>query len=223
MLAASDTLAMPSDGPRSRRGEDAEIRNLILDHAEAYIRRIGHKKTNVADIADNLDMSRANIYRFFPTRAAIDHGVYARLAKETLSAISRIAKGRGSAPARLLTMLEVLHLRVREDVLHAPNIHALCVAAYMENWTVKRRHLQRVTDILAKVILEMNASSQMSIDGPVKTAQAVVDAMNSFLHPLLVEQRLKDQNCVDMALKSQIKFVLCALGVREVCFDEVCN
>lgn len=88
---------------------------------------------------------------------------------------------------------------------------------------MKGRHLQRVTDILAKVILEMNASSQMSVDGPVKTAQAVVDAMNSFLHPLLVEQRLKDQNCVDMALKSQIKFVLCALGVREVCFDEVCN
>jgi AcrR family transcriptional regulator len=212
MLAASDTLAMPSDGPRSRRGEDAKIRNLILNHAEAYIRRIGHKKTNVADIADNLDMSRANIYRFFPTRAAIDHGVFARLTDETLSAITHIA---GGPDTRLVTILQVLHRRVRDDLIHAPNIHALYVAAYLDNWIVTRLYLQRLTAILAKILREMNASSKQSNDGSAETAQAVVDAMNPFLHPLLVELRLKNQNDVDMELRGQIAFVLSALGVRE--------
>ncbi|OHV24492.1 MULTISPECIES: TetR family transcriptional regulator [Rhizobium] len=214
MLAASDTLVMPSDGLRSRRGEDAEIRSLILDHAEAYIRRIGHKKTNVADIADNLDMSRANIYRFFPTRAAIDHGVFARLTDDTLSAITHIAGGPDTAPARLVTILQVLHRRVREDFIHAPNIHALYVAAYLDNWAVTRLYLQRLIAILAKILREMNASSKLGVAGSVETAQAVVDAMNPFLHPLLVELRLKNQNDVDMELRGQIAFVLSALGVR---------
>lgn len=208
-------MAMPSDGTRSGRGEDAEIRNLILDHAEAYIRRIGRKKTNVADIADNLEMSRANIYRFFPTRAAIDHCVFARLTDDTLSAITHIADSPDTAPARLVTILQVLHRRVREDLIHAPNIHALYVAAYLDNWTVTHLYLQRLTAILAKVLCEMNVSSKLSIDGSAETARAVIDAMNPFLHPLLVELRLKNQNDVDIELRGQIAFVLSALGVRE--------
>lgn len=56
--------------------EEGETRDLILDQAEALIRHIGRKKTNVEDIAQKLGMSRANIYRFYPTRAAIDRGVY---------------------------------------------------------------------------------------------------------------------------------------------------
>ncbi|WP_432416825.1 TetR/AcrR family transcriptional regulator [Rhizobium leguminosarum] len=41
-----------------------QSRTRILEVAERYFRRIGYHKTSVADIAAELGMSRANIYRF---------------------------------------------------------------------------------------------------------------------------------------------------------------
>jgi len=215
-LEASDTRALRRDGARSRWGENAEIKEVILDHAEAYIRRVGHRKTNVGDIADNLGMSRANIYRFFPTRAAIDHSVFARIADDTVSALTHIAEGPCPAPERLVSVLEVAHLQVRETFVNAPNIHALSIAAHLENWAVTRVYLQRVTAILEKLILEIKEASKLSIDGSGgsgETAHAVLNSMNSFLHPVLVELRLKNQNDSDSELRFQIGFVLCALRV----------
>ena len=55
-----------------RTGTDSdEARARILEVAEEHFRRIGYHKTSVADIASELGMSPANVYRFFPSRDAI--------------------------------------------------------------------------------------------------------------------------------------------------------
>jgi Bacterial regulatory proteins, tetR family len=45
-----------------------DTRARIMDTAEALFRRLGFAKTAVADIAAELKMSPANVYRFFPSR-----------------------------------------------------------------------------------------------------------------------------------------------------------
>ena len=52
--------------PVRTRANPDEVRARILEVAEEHYRRIGHHKTSVADIASELGMSRANVYRFFP-------------------------------------------------------------------------------------------------------------------------------------------------------------
>lgn len=47
------------------------MRAHILEVAEEHFRHIGYHKTSVADIASQLGMSPANVYRFFPSRDAI--------------------------------------------------------------------------------------------------------------------------------------------------------
>ena len=50
-----------------RMGTDpAEVRARILEVEEEHFRRVGYHKTSVADIACELGMSPANVYRFFP-------------------------------------------------------------------------------------------------------------------------------------------------------------
>ena len=56
-----------------------ETRARILEVAEEHFRRIGYHKTSVADIASELGMSPANVYRFFPSRAAINESICGRL------------------------------------------------------------------------------------------------------------------------------------------------
>ena len=46
-------------------------RAAIVATAERLFRALGYQKTTVADIARDLHMSSANIYRFFPSKAAV--------------------------------------------------------------------------------------------------------------------------------------------------------
>ena len=48
-----------------------DTRARIMETADALFRRIGFAKTAVADIAAELGMSPANVYRFFPSKNAI--------------------------------------------------------------------------------------------------------------------------------------------------------
>src|SRR3954452_13892587 len=51
----------------------------ILDCAERLFRHYGYGKTNVADIARELGMSPANIYRFFACKVEIHQDVCGRM------------------------------------------------------------------------------------------------------------------------------------------------
>jgi AcrR family transcriptional regulator len=48
-----------------------DTRARIMETAEALFRRLGFAKTAVADIAAELKMSPANVYRFFASKNAI--------------------------------------------------------------------------------------------------------------------------------------------------------
>ena len=74
--------AMPTLSPRAET-----TRAEIVATAERLFRSLGYQKTAVADIARELGMSPANIYRFFPSKAAINEAICAR----TLSVLDELA------------------------------------------------------------------------------------------------------------------------------------
>ena len=65
--------------PIEARSRYETARRGILQSALGLYREIGHKKTNVADIARRSSMSPANVYRFFPSKRAIEQAVVAEL------------------------------------------------------------------------------------------------------------------------------------------------
>ena len=68
---------------------EADTRERILVVAERLFRQIGYQKTTVADIAKELRMSPANVYRFFDSKKAIHEGV--------ARALDGRGRGRGAA------------------------------------------------------------------------------------------------------------------------------
>ena len=76
-----------------RTGKDFDkARARILEAAEEQFRRAGHHRTSVADIAAGLGMSPANIYRFFPSRDAINESICGRVVNEVADIASAIAR-----------------------------------------------------------------------------------------------------------------------------------
>src|ERR1043165_3151259 len=53
---------------------ETDTRERILVVAERLFRQIGYQKTTVADIAKELRMSPANVYRLFDSKKAIHEG-----------------------------------------------------------------------------------------------------------------------------------------------------
>src|SRR6202035_1231232 len=93
---------------------ETSVRERILTTAEQLFREIGYHKTTVADIARELRMSPANVYRFFDSKKSINVGVARRLMSEVEQASERIASGKTSATERMRALLANMH-RMNSD------------------------------------------------------------------------------------------------------------
>lgn len=93
------------DRPVRTGKESDEARARILGAAEERFRRVGHHRTSVADIAAELGMSPANIYRFFPSRNAIDESICGRLMNEVADIAVAIARTDAPATEKLDQLL----------------------------------------------------------------------------------------------------------------------
>src|ERR1700757_2842242 len=94
-----------------------DTRARIMDMAEALFRRLGFAKTAVADIAAELKMSPANVYRFFPSKSAIVEAICQRCLGELEDRAWAVARSRGSAGERIeRVVLEILSYHKENNV-----------------------------------------------------------------------------------------------------------
>src|SRR5437870_11248153 len=88
---------------------ETDTRERILVVAERLFREIGYQKTTVADIAKELRMSPANVYRFFDSKKAIHEGVARALMGEVEVVAQAIAALPGPAAPRLRDLMKTVH------------------------------------------------------------------------------------------------------------------
>src|SRR6202158_4354012 len=88
---------------------EPDTRERILVVAERLFRQIGYQKTTVANIAKELRMSPANVYRFFDSKKAIHEGVARGLMGGVEEAAQVIATRRGPAASRLRVLMTPGH------------------------------------------------------------------------------------------------------------------
>src|SRR6201985_1887640 len=86
--------------PQGKTKPDA-TRARIMETAEALFRRLGFAKTAVADIAAELKMSPANVYRFFASKNAIVEAICRRCLSELYERMWAAARSRASAASRM--------------------------------------------------------------------------------------------------------------------------
>ncbi|WP_245472306.1 TetR/AcrR family transcriptional regulator [Rhizobium jaguaris] len=202
-------------GPYSLASDEAileEGRDRILDIAEKYIRHIGHRKTTVADIASDLGTSRANVYRFFPTRAAINNSVCARIVEKVTEIAFSIARTDAAASKKLVELLNILHRHSRMTLMEAKPIHELFVAAMNENWATMNAHNQRIRAILEAIIRQGLQTGEFQVEDADHATRGVITAFLPFFHPVLLEQRVQEGEDIAEAAHVQIRFIMRALG-----------
>jgi AcrR family transcriptional regulator len=190
---------------------ETDVRERILTTAERLFREIGYQKTTVADIAKELRMSPANVYRFFDSKRSINAGVARRLMGEVEQASGKIASGRTGAPQRLRELLSTINRMNSDRYVADAKLHDMVAAAMEENWEVCRLHMECITATIASVIADGAAAGEFRVADVPTAALCVCAAMVRFFHPQLIAE------CADKpgpTLDQMIEFVIASLTGR---------
>jgi AcrR family transcriptional regulator len=188
---------------------EPDTRERILVVAERLFRQIGYQKTTVADIAKELHMSPANVYRFFDSKKAI-HAAVARTLMGGVEAVAAaIAARPGPAAVRLRELLATIHRMNSERYVGDSKLHEMVAVAMEENWDVCETHMLLITEIIGRVIAQGMASGEFRTADLQLTAMCACTAMMRFFHPQMIAQcATKPGPSIDQ----MIDFVLAGLG-----------
>jgi AcrR family transcriptional regulator len=196
-----------------RTGKDFdEARARILEAAEKQFRRAGYHRTSVADIAAEVGMSPANIYRFFPSRDAINESICGRVVNEVTDIAVAIVRTNAPATEKLDQLLTAVHRHNKTTLVQAKYMHGLIAAATRENWPIIKAHIGRMVMIFETIIREGVEAGEFDVDDTAEAARAVRSALMPFFHPILIEHCVQHGEDTEAALRNQIRFILKALG-----------
>lgn len=161
-------------------------RARIADAAEALFRQIGYQKTSVADIAKACAMSPANVYRFFPSKSAINEAITHRLLDTIGTELEAIAAGPGTPAERLRATARHLYLRDVELFFTEKRMHDMVGAAMTEHWGVIEGFIARVLTVWEGLLREgMEGGAFRPLD-PAGTAMTMKHCLMLWTHPILL-------------------------------------
>jgi AcrR family transcriptional regulator len=190
---------------------ESDTRERILVVAERLFRQIGYQKTTVADIAKELHMSPANVYRFFDSKKAIHEGVARALMGEVEVEAQRIARTPGPAAIRLREQMKTIHRMNSERYVGDSKLHEMVEVAMQESWEVCVAHMQMITTTIGEVIAQGAASGEFEVADLPRASMCACTAMMRFFHPQMIAQcATKPGPSID----EMIDFVIAGLSPR---------
>ncbi len=190
---------------------ETDTRERILVVAERLFRQIGYQKTTVADIAKELRMSPANVYRFFDSKKAIHEGVARGLMGEVELEAQRIAQTRGPAATRLRELMTTVHRMNAERYVGDSKLHEMVEIAMEEDWDVCVAHIQLITETIGSVIAEGSASGEFEVADIQVAALCATTGMLRFFHPQMIAQCA---NKPGPSIDQMIDFIIAGLSPR---------
>jgi AcrR family transcriptional regulator len=196
------------------RNPPEETRARIVDTAEALFRRLGFAKTAVADIAAELGMSPANVYRFFPSKHAIVEAICTRCLGEIDENAWSVARARGSAAQRLDRLFQGIIKYHKENFIAEKRLHDIVLIAIEENWGAILAHKQTVRNAIELILRDGIDSGEFDPVDPKETAAMLMLGMIAFCHPVLVAQNLADGYEPERDGAAQLRFLLRAIVKR---------
>jgi AcrR family transcriptional regulator len=166
----------------------------ILDAAERLFRHYGYSKTTVADVARDLGMSPANIYRFFASKTEIHQAVCGRMLTAGYQQALEISLLPVSAADRLRKFLHTQHQLVLATMLDEEKVHEMVVVAIERDWHVIEKHIDRMHEVVEKIIRQGIQAGEFAEQDAAVASRCFGAATLNLCHPQMVAQCLAKQN-----------------------------
>jgi AcrR family transcriptional regulator len=189
-------------------------RARIVEAAEALFRRLGYAKTAVADIAAELKMSPANVYRFFSSKNAIVEAICQRCLSEVEEQAWAIARAKGPAADKLERLVVDILRYHKENLLTETRVNDIVLVAMENSWAAIRAHKETMRTIVEVILRDGVAAGEFEAVDPRQVSEQFMRATVSFCHPLLVGQGLQDGEDLEAAARGAVRFLVRAITPR---------
>jgi AcrR family transcriptional regulator len=192
-----------------------DTRGRIIETAEALFRRLGFAKTAVADIASELGMSPANVYRFFPSKTAIVQAICQRCLSELETKIWAVARARGPAGERLQRLvLETLAYH-KENLLEEQRVNDIVLVAMEESWDAVKAHKEVHRTAIELILRDGIEAGEFEPVDSRETSTIITRALAAYCHPVLLAQGLQDGQNLEAEAQALTRFLLRAISPRK--------
>jgi AcrR family transcriptional regulator len=190
---------------------EGDTRDRILEVAERLFRQIGYQKTTVGDIAKELRMSPANVYRFFESKKAIHQAVARSLMGEVELEAQRIVARPGPVLERFRELLTTIHRMNSERYVGDSKLHEMVEIAMQEDWEVCVSHMECIAGVIGQMIAQGASSGEFEAPDLQLASLCACTAMMRFFHPQMIAQcATKPGPSIDQ----MIDFVIAGLSPR---------
>lgn len=189
-----------------------ETRARITRVAEELFRRMGFAKTAVADIAAELGMSPANVYRFFPSKTAIVATICTRCLGEIDRQAAEIACGPGTPQARISAIFLAVLRYHKANFLAERRVHDMVQVAIENNWDNIEAHKARLRTMVAQVLQDGIARNVFVPHDPELVSRLILGAMVLYCHPVLIAQHIDED--LEANLQATVAFLLRGIEVQ---------
>lgn len=188
---------------------DAKLLAIAADR----LKRLGPKQVTVVAVAEEAGMTHANVYRYFPSKAALVDAVAGRWLAELETSLAVVADAPDPADDKLERL--ILALARAHRALLAENRHLFdvyCTAAETSRPMI-RKHRARLRHLIERVVDEGIATGKFDPQDRDRALAFVSDAAFRFINPVAV--RLDSEvppDILGQRLAAAIRVILRALA-----------
>jgi len=184
----------------------SETRSQILQSAEVLLRRYGNDKLTVMDIARSLNMSHANVYRFFKAKSDILDAIIDEWLTKIEQFVEEIAQRPNSAAARIEAIVLELHRKRKQKLQQDAEVFEAYRHIVEIRPDAAARRREKILRVFQRLIEEGVESGEFAGVDSLKAATVLKDATCLFLHPLLIPTTLNEET--DARAKDVVRFIL---------------
>ncbi len=187
---------------RNYRRDDTRLR--VLNKADELFHRFGFYKTTVADIACELEMSPANIYKFYSSKMALVQAVAEWNLTLFKATITEALKEGKTASAKLKVFAKTIYTFHKNKFGSDHEEYRLILAAHDEQWPCVLEFKAFLRRILAEIIEEGIAAEEFSHLEAMIEADVLMDSLTWITSPILMFELKNAQ--VMKRIDAQIRF-----------------
>jgi AcrR family transcriptional regulator len=196
------------------RTQPDDTRARIVETAEALFRRLGFAKTAVADIAAELGMSPANVYRFFPSKNAIVEAICKRCLSEVEEKAWAVSRSKAPAAQRIERLILEILAYHKENLLTEQRVNDIVLVAIEHSWETIRAHKETMRTVVELILRDGIEAGEFEPVDPRTTAELILRSVVVFTHPVLIGQCLQDGEDIEAEARASVHFLLQAITPR---------
>lgn len=181
MLSMNDAAT-----PNTRPKTDAK-REKILDAAWQRLNTHGLNKTTMAEIANDCEMSAANLYRYFKNKNEIAAACCVRSMDESATELRKVVKASSLSAAEKLRQYALRLTELNQSLCTGDHISELVANMTLNNADIIHQKIAEHHSRIAEILAQGNANNEFDVYDVVKTAGTVYNALVAFDVPLFAD------------------------------------